>query len=293
MGSALRLTTAGPADAVARAWALVQAEFAACEDELSRFRSSSALTRANIRAGDGRWHGAPPRLLQMAVLAWRAERLTNGRFDARVIEELEELGERGGTHLRHAADRGSRWLEADSRHGLLRLATPIDSGGLGKGLALRRARTALRRVGALGAGGLLEAGGDVVTWGQPAAGAGWRIGLEDPSGSTIPVAVIEVAEAAVATSSDRLRRWTAPDGTEVHHLIDPRTRRPAATSLRSVTVVMSDPVWAEVWSKGLFLVGVEGIGFESDRRRLAAWWIGDDGSLRMNARAATMTIWSR
>lgn len=293
MGSPLRLTMPGDPPAVERSWTLVQAEFAACEDELSRFRSRSALTRANVRAGDGRWHRATPRLLQLAVLAWRAERLTQGVFDARVIQELEQLGEHGGTELRHAADRASRWLEADSRRRLLRLATPIDSGGIGKGLALRRSQTALRRRGALGTGGLLEAGGDVVTWGEPAAGAGWRIGVEDPDGSTIPVAVIEVADAAVATSSDRLRRWTAPDGTEVHHLIDPRTHRPAATGVRSVTVAMSDPAWAEVWSKALLLAGADAIGPESERRRLAAWWVRDDGRLRMNAQAAAMTIWAR
>jgi thiamine biosynthesis lipoprotein len=293
MGSPLRLTMPAAPAAVDGAWACVQAEFAACEDELSRFRASSALTSANRRAGDGTWHPAPRRLLQLAALAWRAQRLTHGAFDARVIEELEALCESGGTELGYAADRSGRWLEADPRHGMLRLATPIDSGGVGKGLALRRSSAVLRRRGARGDGGLLEAGGDVVTWGAPAPGAAWRIGVEDPGGSSIPIAVIEVREAAVATSSIRLRHWTGPDGTPVHHLIDPRTRRPATGGLQSVTVATSDPVWAEVWSKALFIAGAEAIGAESERRRLAVWWVDESGRCSWNHRAEAMTIWSR
>ncbi len=293
MASPLRLTMPGDRDAGEGAWALVRAEFAGCEAELSRFERSSALTKANLRAGDAEWHRSPRRLLQVAALARRAQRLTEGLFDARVIEELELLGERAGIRLHHAPDRSGDWLDADPRGGRLRLATPIDSGGIGKGLALRRSRTNLRRARALGRGGLLEAGGDIVAWGEPGPGAKWRIGLEDPCGSTIPVAVIEVREAAVATSSIRVRRWRAPDGTPVHHLIDPRTRRPAATGLRSVTVAGSDPVWAEVWSKALFVTGAGEIGAESDRRRVAAWWVTDHGELGMNHRAAAMTIWAR
>lgn len=293
MGSPLRLTVAGGRDAAERAWAAVLAEFAICEEELSRFRPSSALTRANLAAGDGVRLPVPPRLGQMAVLARRAQRLTHGRFDARVIEELEELGERGGTELRYAADRRGEWLEADPRRSLLGLTTPIDSGGVGKGLALRRSHRVLGRRDALARGGLLEAGGDLVVWGVPAPGATWRIGLEDVGGGPLPMAVVEIRDGALATSSNRLRRWTAPDGTWVHHLIDPRTRRPADTGLASVTVATSDPVWAEVWSKALFLAGVEAIGPESVRRRLATWWTDEAGRLRMNERADTMTVWAR
>jgi thiamine biosynthesis lipoprotein len=293
MGSPLRLTMPGEHASAEGAWARVRAEFAVCEEELSRFRSSSALTMANVRAGDGAWLPASRRLTAMAALAWRAQRVTGGLFDARVIEELEELGEHGGTQLGYASGRNGGWLDADPRRARLRLSTPIDSGGIGKGLALRRSLTALRRARALGDGGLLEAGGDIITWGGPSAGAGWRIGVEDPSGSAIPVAVIETRDAAVATSSVRLRSWVAPDGTPVHHLIDPRTRRPASAGLQSVTVAASDPVWAEVWSKALFIGGADAIGAESERRRLAAWWVDDSGRLHRNVRADAMTIWAR
>lgn len=295
MASPLRLTMAGrDPDAAERAWALVQAEFYACESDLSRFQASSGLTVANLRAGDGGWYDAPRRLVQMAVLTRRAHRISGGAFDPRVIQELEELGEDGGTRLGYASGReADGWLEADPRGGRLRLATPIDSGGIGKGFALRRSRAALLRRGLPGHGGLLEAGGDIVAWGEPTGGAAWRIGMEEPGGSPIPVAVIEVTDGAVATSSVRLRRWIGPDGTEVHHLIDPRTRRPAMTGLQSVTVATADPVWAEVWSKTLFIAGADAIAGESEGRGLAAWWVTDDGQLWMNERAAGMTIWTR
>jgi thiamine biosynthesis lipoprotein len=42
---------------------------------------------------------------------------------------------------------------------------------------------------------------------------------------------------------------------EAHHLIDPRTGRPADTEVVAVTVVAGEAWWAEAWAKALFLRG--------------------------------------
>jgi thiamine biosynthesis lipoprotein len=56
---------------------------------------------------------------------------------------------------------------------------------------------------------------------------------------------------------------------------------------------MPDPAWAEVWSKALFLAGRSRIGPEARSRGQAAWWIEEDGSIRMTPAARRMTTWVR
>jgi thiamine biosynthesis lipoprotein len=296
MGSPLRFTFVGlPRAAAERAWALVRAEFEASEASLSRWRTSSGLSRLNRAAGSGP-QAVDWRLASMLVASARAQRLSGGRFDPRVIARLESLGDRAGVPLPTA--RGpdpvgtpAAWLELDPRRGIARLAVPVDSGGIGKGLALRWAVKGLERAGLLGAGLLLEAGGDLVTRGLGPSGGPWQVGVENPAGSDTPLAVIATADAAIATSSTAIRHWPTADGRTAHHLIDPATGEPGGDGLAAVTVAGSDPAWAEVWSKTLFLSGARRIGHEARRRGLAAWWVEADGSLHLSPSAVPLTAW--
>ncbi len=129
--------------------------------------------------------------------------------------------------------------------------------------------------------------------GPPPDGDAWRVGIEDPAGSDQPMAVVALASGAIVTSSTAVRRWMGPDGSEVHHLIDPRTGQPGGDGLRAVTVALADPAWAEIWSKALFLEGPSRIGPEARSLGVAAWWVRDDGTLEMTPAARAATIWER
>ena len=119
---------------------------------------------------------------------------------------------------------------------------------------------------------------------------GWRVGIENPLGVDVPLAVLELADLACATSSIRLRRWSA-GGRPVHHLIDPGTGRPGGDGLLAVTVVAPDPAEAEVLSKTLFLVGHERVGAEARRRNVAAAWVTLDGVLSESPRLGPHVLW--
>jgi thiamine biosynthesis lipoprotein len=297
MGSPLRLTTVGlsPADA-ARAWETATRDVEASEQSLSRWRAESGLSRVNALAGSEACVAADRRLVAFLIASARAQRLTGGRFDPRAVLRLEALGERAGVPLPTTPDRfGSDhgWLTCEPRGGLVRLAVPVDSGGIGKGLALRWAAAGLASAGLLGSGMLLEAGGDLVAHGERADGGPWQVGIEDPGGGDEPLAVISATRGAIATSSTAVRHWTSPDGRPVHHLLDPRTGESGGDGLLAVTVAMPDPAWAEVWSKSLFLAGRRAVGDEARRRGLAAWWVEDDGSLHLTPAARQQTAWTK
>ena len=310
MGSALRLVVVGSDESDAgRAWAAVDSEIEAVEQALSRYRETSDLTRANRVAGrttgQVAWVDVDRRLRRALVVADRAGRLTRGRFDPRVLGDLERLGSVGvpqapsgsaahatGPNARRASlEPDARWLWVDGRHPRIQLGAPVDLGGIGKGLALRWAWRAARRLVGPGIGALLDAGGDVVVGGPSPDGGPWSVGIEDPCSDAAHVAVIAVTDGAVATSSVVVNRWRAPDGRLVHHLIDPATGEPGGSGLLAVTVAASDPAWAEVWSKTLFLAGQAGIATLARSRDLAAWWVTVDGQLGMTAAARVRTIW--
>ena len=295
MGSPLRLScvSLSPAKA-ARAWELVTRELEASEQSLSRWHAEGGLARLNAVAGGDRCAPADRRLVAMLVAAARAQRMSGGRFDPRVVTRLEALGEHAEVPLPVVPDAlgdDRSWLTCDPRRGLVRLAVPVDSGGIGKGLGLRWAVTAIGGAGLLGTGLLLEAGGDLVVQGEKPGGGPWQVGVEDPTGGQEPLAVISITRGALATSSTAMRRWTAPDGSPVHHLLDPSTGEPGGDGLLAVTVALPDPAWAEVWSKSLFLAGRR-IGAEARGRGLAAWWVEADGSLHLTPAARQQTAWT-
>jgi FAD:protein FMN transferase len=293
--------------APAALWGRVVAEFEAAEQALSRFRDGSALTELNRSAGDGSWHRVDARLYRTLAAAERAWRLTGGRFDPRVLRDLERLGYRGAPLDDGDGTTGTRpvaldpghpgplghgpWLERDPRRAAVRLGVPLDSGGIGKGLALRWAWRAIEaRLGERGA--LLEAGGDLIGRGPAPAGPAWLVGIEDPTGGPGPLAVVALARGALCTSSVALTHWRTDDGRAVHHLLDPRTGEPGGDGLLATTVAAADPAWAEVWSKALFLAGASSIGDEARARGLAVWWVEADGSLHLTPAARPRTVWT-
>ena len=303
LGSPLRLQLAGEwrreAGRPDSLWQEAVDEFAAVDAELSCYRPDSGLSQLNGTAGSGAWRSASRRLYAFLATAERARRVTSGRFDPRVLPDLARLGQPGlalpaasVSQARSRLDDGAGWLDRDPRTRAVRVRSAADSGGLGKGLALRWAG---RRIAAMlaGQGALLEAGGDILASGSAADGQPWQVGIEDPGGGPDPLAVISLADGAICTSSIARQRWIAPDGRTVHHLVDPRTGEPGGDGLQAVTVAAGDPAWAEVWSKALFLGGPDRIGDEARALGLAAWWVEADGTLRMTPAARLQTTWTQ
>ena len=283
--------------------------FASVEGACTRFRPESPLMRAN-RAPD-RWHRAPRVLLEAVVEAKRAHDRTGGRVDPRVLRVLSALGYDRTLPFGHEAVRlapvarvtNERWRGHGGafRPGIRRATgeirlgpEPIDLGGIGKGLAVRWAAESLA-----GAAEdyLVDAGGDCACRGGPPGGGPWLVGVEDPTGpasdqSGGAVAVLGLRDRAVATSSIRLRRWTA-NGRPVHHLIDPRTGRPGGKGLLAVTVVGHDPAVTESWSKALFLAGRREVGRLAGHRGLAALWVDEDGKVSTTKEIERYLQWRR
>jgi thiamine biosynthesis lipoprotein len=278
----------------------VRALFAGVEAQCTRFDDRSDLMRAN-RAGE-QWQEVGVHCFNALVAAEAAHGETEGRFDPRVLSALVELGYGrslgfGDGIVRTAGPRhalqpvAGRWQPRfdRARRRVSIGPLPVDLGGIGKGLALRWAAALLHSAGCRSF--LLEAGGDCV-FGHGPDGDGWRLAVEDPAGGATPLAVLDVADGACATSSTRLRQWVAGDRA-AHHLIDPSTGAPGGGELCAVTVVGVDPADAEVWTKVLFLAGDVSIADAADESNRAALWVDAAGTVGMSRAMRPFVTWQR
>ncbi len=221
---------------------------AGLERTWSRFLGDSEVSRLNALDGAPAVVGSDTATLVVhAVLAWH---LTGGRFDPLVGDALVGLGydrsfpwsgERGGrvAHVRHPVDR----IHVDESTGLVRLpvGAQFDPGGIGKGLAADLVATEFLAGAGPGTGLLVNVGGDLLAVGS-APVDGWEVEVDHLSG---PLARVAVRAGALATSSRLRRAWRTTDGEQVHHVVDPRTRRPVSGPAVSATVLADTAWWAE------------------------------------------------
>jgi thiamine biosynthesis lipoprotein len=149
-----------------------------------------------------------------------------------------------------------RLVEVEPVAGACRARLPragmrVGLGGIAKGWAVDRAAAALRALGHRDF--LVQAGGDLYAAGRR-GGRPWRVGVRDPRGPPDRAfAWMDLSDVAFSTSGD-YERYFLRDGRRHHHLIDPRTCRPAPAS-RAVTVLARSAVEAEVLSKAAFIRG--------------------------------------
>jgi thiamine biosynthesis lipoprotein len=168
-------------------------------------------------------------------------------------------------------------LDAPQRRVRIPKGIELDLGATAKALAADRAAAVAHEL--TGTGVLVSLGGDVSVAG-PAPDAGWPVRVADdhaaPLGDGGPV--FAVAAGGLATSGTTVRRWKAGNVT-LHHIIDPRTGRPADTPWRTVTVAAGTCVKANVASTAAIVLG-DGAPAWLVARGLPARLVAADGSVR-------------
>jgi thiamine biosynthesis lipoprotein len=245
------------------------------ERRWSRFLPDSEVSRANAHSGARTRVSAET--LALVERAELARLRTRGSFDPTLLHQVVDAGYdrdlsklspvSGGdddtTHgTSDAASSASpssppsaRTVHVDRRASTIRVpeGRGFDPGGIGKGWAADLVVGELLGEGAAGA--CVSVGGDLRVAGPGPDGDPWRVQVEDARDPGAPLLTLSLSDGAVATSSRMRRRWTRADGSTAHHLIDPRTGRPAATPVMSCTVVAAECWQAEALTKVAFAAG--------------------------------------
>jgi len=232
------------------------------ENELSRFRPASGLSRMNRLSGQP--VPVSPILWEVMSAALEAAKATHGLYDPTVLRALESAGYKTSFETLKGQQAGQKgpgegtynysWkdilLDPVARTVTIPVEAGIDLGGIAKGWTARQVAQSLGEAGPC----LVDAGGDIAARGAPPGMAGWPVGVANPLQPELNLTVLTVCDGGMATSGIDYRRWTS-NGHLQHHIIDPRTGSPARTDLLAVTVMAQDVVHAEIHAKAALILG--------------------------------------
>lgn len=234
-------------------------DLAALDAACSRFREDSELIQLEGTAG--RPTVVSPLLAGAVAAALRGAKLTDGDVDPTLGRAMETLGYDRDFRSVPAQSRGLRvsvrhvpsWRQIELDESARLLTVPVgvrlDLGATAKAWAADRSAQGIATE--LGCGVLVSLGGDISVAGDGPPG-GWSIRVQDVTGDPFtdpegPAAVIAIRAGGLATSSTSARRWRR-GGDLLHHILDPRTGRPADSDLRTVSVAADSALDANIAS---------------------------------------------
>ena len=248
------------------ACAAVDDVLAALDLQASRFRPDSELNWLNAAGGGLFMLGDG--LAEAVDVALAAARWTGGLTDPTVGEALVSLGyDRDFATIGEdgeppgAAVPAPGWQLVRLDRPLLRLPPGIrlDLGATAKGVGADRAVRAAMAAAGWHGGVLVSLGGDIAVGGTPPRD-GWPVTVaEEPDPDGAPRGqpggqLVRLAAGAVATSSVTVRRWRR-GSTVLHHIVDPRTGRPATGPWRTATVAAATCADANAASTAAIVAG--------------------------------------
>lgn len=286
MGTTWNVKLAGPnlgPDAMRRAGKAIADSLDDVVQRMSTWESESELSRFNAWQSTGPFSITAP-VAEVLSVAQEVSRKSQGAFDVTVgpLVEAWGFGSRGPVSsppsdqaVAELLERvGYRQLDLDVEGGHVAKQHPlaeIDVSALAKGYAVDRVAEALEALGHKDY--LIEVGGELRARGHKTGGEPWRVAIEEPSEGVRRIhRTLVLGDSGMATSGD-YRNYYERDGKRLSHTLDPRTGRPVAHSLASVTVIHPETIWADAWATALGVLGpAEGYAV-AKREGLAAHFI--------------------
>lgn len=243
------------------------AEVARLEQLLSSYRPDSDLSRLNAQAGTGPVR-VPRELAELTHAAAAIAAQTDGAFNPMMGPAIKLWGIPHDPHVPSAGELQAvlplielRGLSVRPERATIALARPgmaLGLGGIAKGYTADRVVGVLRAAGMRD--GVVEISGDVRVFGLGPGRRPWRVGVQDPRGGSAPLVTIEIRDGAVSTSGD-YERFFEVEGVRYHHILDPRTVRPAQ-GLISVTVLAPLAIDADALATAVLVMGaIDGMAF--------------------------------
>ena len=152
----------------------------------------------------------------------------------------------------------------------------IGFGGIGKGYAAENAKRIMQEAGVKS--GVVNASGDLTTWGKQANGEKWNIGIVHPELASAIFSYMNISELSVATSGN-YEKFIMIDGEKYSHTINPRTGLPVK-GIKSVTIVSTNAEIADAMATPVMIMGIHaGLDMINQIKDMEAIIIDDDNRL--------------
>jgi thiamine biosynthesis lipoprotein len=149
----------------------------------------------------------------------------------------------------------------------------IGFGGIGKGYAAECARKVMIAQGV--ESGVVNASGDLTTWGFQPDGRQWTIAIADPNYKEQVFSYMNISNMAVATSGN-YEKFVMIGGRKYSHTINPRTGLPV-TGIKSVTIITTNAEIADAMATPVTIMGINaGLDMINQIKNIEAIIIDDD-----------------
>ena len=152
----------------------------------------------------------------------------------------------------------------------------IGFGGIGKGYGADKAKEIMKKNGVTA--GVVNASGDLVTWGTQPDGQPWTIGIADPYTKTSAFSYLDISNIAIATSGN-YEKYAVINGRRYSHTIDPKTGYPVS-GIKSVTIISPTAELADAFATPVMVMGVKaGLNLINQINHLACIIIDDNDKI--------------
>jgi thiamine biosynthesis lipoprotein len=128
----------------------------------------------------------------------------------------------------------------------------IGFGGIGKGYAADKAKELLIKKGIIS--GVVNASGDLCTWGKQLDNTDWTIGIAHPDQKNQVFSTLKISNLAVATSGN-YEKFVLIDGKKYSHTIDPKTGLPIQ-GIKSVTIISPSAELSDALATPVTVMGI-------------------------------------
>jgi len=159
---------------------------------------------------------------------------------------------------------------------LLEKGMRIGFGGIGKGYAAERAKQVMKLHGV--ESGVVNASGDLTTWGMRPDGKQWTIAIANPNAADEAFSYMNISDMAAATSGN-YEKFVVIDGKKYSHTIDPHTGLPIR-GIKSVTIITTNAELADAMATPVTIMGINaGLDMINQMKNIEAIIIDDDDKL--------------
>jgi thiamine biosynthesis lipoprotein len=156
----------------------------------------------------------------------------------------------------------------------------IGFGGIGKGYAADRAKLILQARGV--SNGIVNAAGDLITWGGQPSGYPWTIAIADPDHSATPFSTLKISNMAIATSGN-YEKYVIINGKKYSHTIDPKTGLPVS-GIKSASIICQSAELADAMATPIMVMGVKvGLDMINQLKNIACIIIDDNNQIHSSS----------
>jgi len=150
----------------------------------------------------------------------------------------------------------------------------IGFGGIAKGYAADEAKKLLQEMGVVA--GIINASGDMNTWGKQPNGDDWKVGITNPLNKNKVFALIPISNSAVVTSGN-YEKFVAFNGVRYSHIINPKTGYPSS-GIVSVSIFAPKAELADALATSVFVMGLDvGLDFVNQLKGIESIIVDDKG----------------